>query len=446
MDKSGDRTIRMHSGHQGSKLSANTSAVNELFSKIREGITALFQLRVARYDHDIRQLDSFRGSPQLQFSKLFLLKESLALMYQMFQLPGEALVQYEDLEALLAFAPVGVLPEPEWPWVYVDSTKSSQSQKPDETKNQSSSKTTNILQTNDSAVNISDGWIGACRNGDDVLLYSMNNARTRILRNQISLWELYRYVMAREFHFLSQLNRPYGCCEKGYNFIMSIRGLMDRHLDEPELSTKMLESKNPVTLDRHQIQVRKQQCDIWAIASSVKIARACFDAIKAFRNSTEKNVEQVSSSSAKNTSSGIVWDDLNMPCLNILHDLLQFASFKLIRLLEGEKECHKQVFDIAHTFCSWKDRDTTVNRYNDWLITSSSQDNMYYGDSTLDMNSVLSDVSTDNKAIIAEEVKLVAYLLVLDMIKASYKTRYTSIIEYAYDYDLAVLCPDVIRP
>jgi len=32
-------------------------------------------------------------------------KESMALMYQMLQLPGEALVQYEEMEALLAFAP-----------------------------------------------------------------------------------------------------------------------------------------------------------------------------------------------------------------------------------------------------------------------------------------------------------------------------------------------------
>jgi hypothetical protein len=38
-------------------------------------------------------------------------------MYQMMQLPGEALVQYEELEALLAFAPPNALAESEWPFI-----------------------------------------------------------------------------------------------------------------------------------------------------------------------------------------------------------------------------------------------------------------------------------------------------------------------------------------
>ena len=36
-------------------------------------------------------------------------------MYQMMQLPGEALVQYEEIEALLAFAPKSIKDIGGWP-------------------------------------------------------------------------------------------------------------------------------------------------------------------------------------------------------------------------------------------------------------------------------------------------------------------------------------------
>lgn len=49
--------------------------------------------RCILYDLDIRRLDALRGTPQLDFCQLFLVKESLALMYQMMQLYQEALLQ-----------------------------------------------------------------------------------------------------------------------------------------------------------------------------------------------------------------------------------------------------------------------------------------------------------------------------------------------------------------
>ena len=85
--------------------------------------------RCGLYDAEIRKLDAARSSAKLDFRQLFLVrkylceclysylylgfyftfsvqvKESMALMYQMLQLPGEALVQYEEMEAVLSFAP-----------------------------------------------------------------------------------------------------------------------------------------------------------------------------------------------------------------------------------------------------------------------------------------------------------------------------------------------------
>jgi hypothetical protein len=60
-----------------------------------EGITNTLQQRTALYDLDVRNLEVLKGSSQLDFRALFLTKESLALMYQMIQLPNEALKQYE---------------------------------------------------------------------------------------------------------------------------------------------------------------------------------------------------------------------------------------------------------------------------------------------------------------------------------------------------------------
>jgi hypothetical protein len=59
----------------------------EFFSKIKEGVVYSFYQRCGQYDSDIRRLDSFRCSPQFDFRQLFLVKESLALMYQLMQLP-----------------------------------------------------------------------------------------------------------------------------------------------------------------------------------------------------------------------------------------------------------------------------------------------------------------------------------------------------------------------
>jgi hypothetical protein len=73
--------------------------INQCFSdlnnRLRDGITNTLQQRSALYDLDVRNLEALKGTNQLDFRALFLTKESLALMYQMIQLPVEALKQYE---------------------------------------------------------------------------------------------------------------------------------------------------------------------------------------------------------------------------------------------------------------------------------------------------------------------------------------------------------------
>lgn len=93
------------------------ASLADLLVKLREGVVSSFQLRTTLYDADIRRLDAQRGTPQFDFWQLFLVKESLALMFQMMQLPDRALSLYDELEVLLPFAPYHSLPLSDWPMV-----------------------------------------------------------------------------------------------------------------------------------------------------------------------------------------------------------------------------------------------------------------------------------------------------------------------------------------
>ena len=101
------------------------ASIADLLGKLRDGVVTSFQIRTLQYDADIRKLDAARGLPNFDFWQLFLVKESLALMYQMLQLPDRALSLYEELEMLLVFAPAHSLPASDWPVVIPSSSGSS---------------------------------------------------------------------------------------------------------------------------------------------------------------------------------------------------------------------------------------------------------------------------------------------------------------------------------
>ena len=109
VDRVGDRSCLLNPNASG--LAASSQAA-DLSSKLSSGVVQSFKDRCALYDTEIRRLDTVRSD---EFRELFLVKESLALMYQMMQMPSEALVQYEELEALMAFAPVTIKEFGGWP-------------------------------------------------------------------------------------------------------------------------------------------------------------------------------------------------------------------------------------------------------------------------------------------------------------------------------------------
>lgn len=237
------------------------AAYEEFFSKVKEGVIASFFQRSALYDSDIRRLDSFRGSPQFDFRQLFLVKESLALMYQLMQLPQEALRQYGELEALLGVVPEGTLPRDDWPLVIPEDVRTNQKSASSSSPTPQSSSVEGIsdesAETSPSDFDLL--WKDPLTEGESVLLYSINSARMRILKNKIGLRELRRYVFSRQMHFLAQQRR---CCEfasKGVQFVSDTYGSI------------LLQMTVESDVDHH----RRQQADLWAACAAVKIVRTC---------------------------------------------------------------------------------------------------------------------------------------------------------------------------
>jgi hypothetical protein len=187
-----------------------------------------------------------RGTPELDFRQLFLVKESLALMYQMMQIPQESLIQYEELEALLSFASLASLPTNEWPLTPLDlgtsskKTKSKTNTTPRESGQDdlldSSSSTTSMLP--DPSSSSSEGlesnqpWMNAYHHGSSLLLYSINYTRAKVLKNRVSIIELTHYVFARQVFFLFSLGKMTQCAEKGYQFITMMYSTLMKRLEE----------------------------------------------------------------------------------------------------------------------------------------------------------------------------------------------------------------------
>ena len=107
-----------------------------LLQALGSAIVAGFKERVARYDEELRRLNTMRaeasspkaggsssssraslaGDTTFDLARFFLIKESLAFTYEQMQLPAEALLQYEELGAIV----------PEGRWTPPDSDPTSQ--------------------------------------------------------------------------------------------------------------------------------------------------------------------------------------------------------------------------------------------------------------------------------------------------------------------------------
>lgn len=85
-------------------------------------------------------------------------------------------------------------------------------------------------QPSSSSGRVHESWTEPSRQAEDVLYYSINTFRMRIVRNKIGVFELHKYVFARSVYFLTMVQDLASIATTGLTFITSIRNGVMRKL------------------------------------------------------------------------------------------------------------------------------------------------------------------------------------------------------------------------
>ncbi|KAF0436082.1 Trafficking protein particle complex subunit 10 [Gigaspora margarita] len=161
----------------------------ELMSKIKDGILISFDQHVVQYEEDIRRFDSQRSMIGWNYCTFFVLKEGLALTFEVFNLYEEALVQYDELEASF----FQVLRDRALAWF---------------------------------------GHFGATDVKDDsanILDVKKKSYRDLIRQNKLPEFDFRCYLFARQCHLLGRLQRPVEICRRAQLFISTFGRTIKEH-------------------------------------------------------------------------------------------------------------------------------------------------------------------------------------------------------------------------
>ena len=168
-----------------------------LFSQLRVCLQNSFYQRVSLYEAEIQRLNS--SNPSIDFRQLFLVQESLALLYQLSNLPREAQRQYAELDKLISTAAVAGNVSAGIVGVDGGSVDNSFA----EAWFRTELSTADATSSSSAHINKSTAYLDAWTVGASVLDYSINDVRMRILKSNIKPLELKSYVFARQMYFLS---------------------------------------------------------------------------------------------------------------------------------------------------------------------------------------------------------------------------------------------------
>jgi hypothetical protein len=92
-----DRVAQLRLPKPGTKSPELAAQLEDLIDKLKNGILASFDLRVAQYEEDIKEKDSQRSLPGWNFCTFFILKEGLARGFENVGLFEDALAGYDEL-------------------------------------------------------------------------------------------------------------------------------------------------------------------------------------------------------------------------------------------------------------------------------------------------------------------------------------------------------------
>ncbi|CAG8715385.1 8938_t:CDS:2, partial [Funneliformis caledonium] len=186
------------------RLSENDSedyeAWQELITKIKEGILCSFDQHVITYEEEIKMFDSQRSLVGWNYCRSFILKERLALTFEIMNLFEEALVQYDELEASF----FQVLKDRALAWF---------------------------------------GSFGATDPNDDsdnILDIKKKQYRDLIMQNTIPEFDFRCYLFARQCQLLGRLHRPVDICRRAQFFISTFGRAIKEH--QAKMGEHFLES------------------------------------------------------------------------------------------------------------------------------------------------------------------------------------------------------------
>lgn len=151
----------------------------DLETKIMESIRNTLDKRVQFYEDEIRKLSEQRFMPVWNFCNFFILKESLAFMFEMAHLYEDALREYDELELC-----------------YLETVNMTGKQRE----------------------------FGGLDHGDDqaALLNSESKPLTQIVQDDsFREFEFRQYLFACQSKLLFKLNRPFEVASRGYSFVIS---------------------------------------------------------------------------------------------------------------------------------------------------------------------------------------------------------------------------------
>lgn len=160
---------------------------DELESKVMECIRNTLDRRIQFYEEEIRKLSEQRFMPVWSFCNFFILKESLAFMFEMAHLHEDSLREYDELELC-------------------------------------------YLETVNMTGKHSD--FGGMDHGDDqaALLNPGNKPLTQIVQDDsFREFEFRQYLFACQAKLLFKLNRPFEVASRGFSFIISFSKALALH-------------------------------------------------------------------------------------------------------------------------------------------------------------------------------------------------------------------------
>ncbi|CAI2180057.1 6002_t:CDS:2 [Funneliformis geosporum] len=169
--------------------SEDYEAWQELITKIKEGILCSFDQHVITYEEEIKKFDSQRSIVGWNYCRSFILKERLALTFEIMNLFEEALVQYDELEASF----FQVLKDRALAWF---------------------------------------GSFGATDPNDDsdnILDIKKKQYRDLIMQNTTSEFDFRCYLFARQCQLLGRLHRPVDICRRAQFFISTFCRAIKEH-------------------------------------------------------------------------------------------------------------------------------------------------------------------------------------------------------------------------